>query len=469
LALSVILAGCAVGPNYKRPQTDLPEHFRFEPIPAGSNSIAELPWWEVFKDDKLQELIRTAFTNNYDLRIAIARREQTRAVVEQARAGLLPQFNYAGSISRGKNALGGQPVFNEGQAENNYFIAGTASWEVDLWGRVRRLHEASQAQFLSTEEARHGVMVSVLSEVATAYFQLLALDRQLEVAKAASNSFAESLQIFNQRLEAGVASKLEAARAEASMASAAATVPDFERQIAVQENVLSVLIGRKPGPVSRKAKLLDEVMPEQAPGGLPSELLRRRPDIRQNEELLRAANARIGAAVADFFPQFTLTSLIGQVSPELSVFTSGGANAWSIAANVAGPIFRGGQLRGQYHQRKAEWDEARLQYEAGVLNALQEVSNALIGREKFGQASIVQDRAVKANEVAVEVSMQRYVAGKAGYFELLEAQQQLFPAQNTLVQTHLNQVLAVVQLYRALGGGWERQESTNTATTSSTK
>jgi multidrug efflux system outer membrane protein len=359
-------------------------------------------------------------------------------------------------VSRGKNAASGQPVFTQGQAGNDFFIAGTASWEVDLWGRVRRLHEASQAQFLATEEARRGVMVSVLSEVATAYFQLLALDRQLEVAKAASNSFAESLNIFNQRLEAGVASKLEAARAEASMASAAATVPDFERQIAVQENLLHVLIGQNPGPVTRKARLLDEIMPQQAPGGLPSELLRRRPDIRQNEELLRASNARVGAAVADFFPQISLTSLIGQVSPEVSVFTSGGANAWSIAANVAGPLFRGGQLRGQYHQRLAEWDEARSQYEAGVLNALQEVSNALIAREKFGIASLEQDRAVRANELAVEISMQRYVAGKAGYFELLEAQQQLFPAQNTLVQTHLGEVLAVVQLYRALGGGWQR-------------
>jgi multidrug efflux system outer membrane protein len=456
LAVLILAGGCAVGPNYKRPKTELPEHFRFEPIPAGTNSIAELPWWEVFKDDALQELIRTAFTNNYDLRIAIARREQARALVEQARAGLLPQLNYAGSVSRGKNAASGQPVFTQGQAGNDFFIAGTASWEVDLWGRVRRLHEASQAQFLATEEARRGVMVSVLSEVATAYFQLLALDRQLEVAKAASNSFAESLNIFNQRLEAGVASKLEAARAEASMASAAATVPDFERQIAVQENLLHVLIGQNPGPVTRKARLLDEIMPQQAPGGLPSELLRRRPDIRQNEELLRASNARVGAAVADFFPQISLTSLIGQVSPEVSVFTSGGANAWSIAANVAGPLFRGGQLRGQYHQRLAEWDEARSQYEAGVLNALQEVSNALIAREKFGIASLEQDRAVRANELAVEISMQRYVAGKAGYFELLEAQQQLFPAQNTLVQTHLGEVLAVVQLYRALGGGWQR-------------
>lgn len=453
---ALISAGCAVGPNYKRPRTDLPDRFRFEPIPAGTNSIAELPWWEVFKDDKLQELIRAAFTNNYDLRIAIARRDQASALVEQARAGLLPQFNYAGSVSRGKNAAGSQPFFNEGHAENNFFVAGTASWEVDLWGRVRRLHEASQAQFLATEEARRGVMVSVLSDVATAYFQLLAFESQLEVAKAASNSFGESLQIFRQRLEAGVASKLETARAEAAMASAAATIPDLERQIAVQENLLNVLIGRNPGPVSRTSKLLDQIMPEQAPAGLPSELLRRRPDIRQSEEFLRAANARVGVAVADFFPQITLTSLIGQVSPELSVFTSGGANAWSIAANVAGPVFRGGQLRGEYRQRKAEWDEARLHYEAGVLNALQEVSNALIAREKFDQASIEQDQAVRANEVAVEVSMQRYVAGKAGYFELLEAQQQLFPAQNTLVQTHLNQVLAVVQLYRALGGGWQQ-------------
>ena len=283
----------------------------------------------------------------------------------------------------------------------------------------------------------------------------VAYDQQVEIARTATNSFGQSLKIFSQRLEGGVASKLEAARAEAAQASAAASVPDLERQIVAQENLINVLAGRNPGPVPRHRKLLDEKIPDSIPAGLPSSLLQRRPDIRQNEQLLRSANAQVGVAEANFFPQLNLTGLLGQVSPELAAFTAGGSTAWSIAAGLTGPLFHGGQLVGRYHQAWAEWEEARLRYQSSVLTALQEVSNELVAREKYSQAATQQDRAVRAYQVAVEVSMQRYVAGRAGYFELLEAQQQLFPAENALVEAQLNQLLAFVQIYRSLGGGWQ--------------
>jgi multidrug efflux system outer membrane protein len=258
-------------------------------------------------------------------------------------------------------------------------------------------------------------------------------------------------------LQAGVASNLEAARAEASEASAAATVPDLERQIVVQENALAILAGLNPGPIPRHRGLLDEYSPPEVPPGLPSSLLQRRPDIFQNEELLRSANAQVGVAVANFFPQFSLTGFFGQVTPELAAFSSGTSLAWSAAAGLTGPIFHAGQLRGQYHQALALREEARWRYQAAALAALQDVSNALIARDKYRLVAIQQERAVKANQLAVQVSRERYVAGKAGYFELLEAQQQLFPAENALVQAQVNQLLSFVQLYRGLGGGWEHQ------------
>jgi multidrug efflux system outer membrane protein len=470
LTTCLFLGGCAVGPNYHRPNLDLPSNFRSSsPIPASTNSVADLPWWEIFQDEDLRRLIRIAYTNNYDLRMAIARVEQARGSLEQARSGFFPQINYAGSIGQAKNATANGPFPSGGKVTTTAYAIGNASWEIDLWGRIRRLTESARAQLLASEEARRGVMTTLLSEVASDYFQLLALDEQLQIAHESTNSFGQSLTIFTQRLQGGVASKLEAARAEAAQASAAATVPDLERQIIAQENAISVLTGMNPGPISRHRKLLEESTPASIPPGLPSSLLLRRPDIRQNEELLHSANAQVGVAVADFFPQLNLTGLFGQVTPELAAFTGGTVEAWSIAAGLTGPIFQGGQLRGRYHQALAQWDEARWRYQSTVLTAMQEVSNALVAREKYGQAALEQARAVRANQVAVEVSMQRYVAGKAGYFELLEAQQQLFPAENALVQAQVNQLLSFVQLYRSLGGGWSQELQANNQSPNKTK
>jgi multidrug efflux system outer membrane protein len=456
--LLLILASCAVGPNYKRPGFNLPSEFRGPPIPAATNSLADLPWWQVFKDENLHELIRAAVTNNYDLRIAITRVEQSRAVLMENRALYFPQLDYRGNLARGKNAVNGFTTFEAGQITDVIALAGNASWELDLWGRIRRLNESARAQLLASEEARRDVMITVISEVATAYFQLLALDRGIEIARRTTNSFGESLRIFSERYQGGIVSKLETSAAEANLASAAATVPDLERQIVLVENRINILLGRNPGPVSRQQGLLQQEVPAEIPPGLPSSLLERRPDIREAEQALRSANAQIGVAVANFFPQLSLTALLGQVSPELSTFTAGTANAWNVAANLAGPIFHGGQLVGEYRRTKAFRDEAALRYQYAVLNALQEVSNALVAREKYAESRIQQARAVLAYQTAVEVATDRYVAGRAGYFEVLQEQQLLFPAENTLVTTQLNQLLAFVQLYRALGGGWQTSE-----------
>jgi multidrug efflux system outer membrane protein len=448
------LVGCAVGPDYKRPPVNAPEAFRGE-SEISTNSFADLPWWQVFKDDTLQILIRTALTNNYDLRIAVTRAEQARAMAAEARAGFFPQVDYAATAARGQNVGGGNIPSPTGTIGNVFAADVNVSWEIDLWGRIRRLNESARAQFLASEEARRGVMISLIAQVAQDYFQLLALDNQLAIARESTNSFGESLKIFNQRLQGGVASILETSSAEALMDASAATIPEIEQQIALQENQLSVLLGQNPGKILRGNPSLEKQMPPQIPAGLPSALLERRPDIREAEQQLRSANAEVGVAKANFFPQLNLTGLFGEVSPELSAFTSGGDVAWGIAAGLTGPLFHGGQLRAQSAQAHAAREQYALQYQETVLNALQEISDALVSREKSASARLDQRRAVEAYKTAVKISMERYRMGSADYYEVLQEQQLLFPAENTLVQFQLNQLLAVVQLYRALGGGWE--------------
>ncbi len=454
MALALVITSCAVGPNYRRPALDLPQSFRGAPAVPGTNVLAEIPWWDFFKDPKLKGLIGTALTNNYDLRMAFSRVEQARALAAQNRALFFPQLEYEGAVGRGKNAAGTTPLYDSGRINDNFMAAGSASWELDLWGRIRRLNESGRAQFFASEEARRDVAISLISQVAQAYFRLVALDAELDIARRSTNSFGESLRIFGQRLQQGVVSKLETAAAEAALASAAATVPELERQIVLQENLLNVLLGRNPAPLSRQNLSTNEQMSLSVPPGLPADLLRRRPDIRQSEELLRSANAQVGVALANFFPQLSLTALFGQVSPELSAFTSGGANAWSIGANAVGPLFQGGRLRAQYRQAKAVRDEAELRYKATVLSALREVSDNLVSVQKFGEERIQQTRAVKAYEVAVQTALDRYVAGRASYYEVLQEQQLLFPAERTLVEIKLNQFVSFIQLYRALGGGF---------------
>ncbi len=455
--LVLLFVGCAVGPSYKRPDANPPAAFRN--ASRDTNSLGDLPWWQLFQDPVLKGLIQTALTNNYDLRIAAARIEQSRAVLAQTRSAYYPQIGYELGVGGGKNVSGGLPSPTGNSAGKVYFGALDASWEIDLWGRVRRLSESARAQYFATEEARRDVTITLISSVAQVYFQILALDEQLSIAENTTNSFGESLRIFDERLRGGVASKLETSAAEAALDSAAATIPELRRQIVAQENLLSVLLGSNPGPVARDTNALSGATLPEIPPGLPSSLLERRPDVREAEQSMISANARIGVAKANFYPQLSLSGLFGRVSPELSMLTAGGANAWGAAAGLVGPIFQGGALRAQVREARAVWDETRLEYQSTILHAFQEVSDALTSREELAHERELQGRAVAAYEEAVKVANQRYRGGQASYYELLQEQQLLFPAQNTLTQVHLNQLLATVQLYKALGGGWNATNS----------
>jgi multidrug efflux system outer membrane protein len=446
--------GCAVGPNYERPTVQSPSTFRGDSAPTNS-SFADLNWWHVYEDTNLQALVREAFTNNYDLRIAVARVDEARALAMQARSEFVPNVNYSGTVSRGRNALFGSPFPNNGATVTTASATLNAFWEVDLWGRVRRLNEGARARFYASEEARSGVRLVLLSDMAANYFRLLELDRELEIAGRTTNSFTESLRIFSQRAAGGTASALESSRAEAALADATAAIPEILDEISRTENELSLLLGRPPGPIERNTASLQAMLPPEVPAGLPSSLLRRRPDVREAEQQLRSANARVGESVADFFPKIGLTALMGRVSPELTAFTLGSANAWAVAADATGPLFHGGRLVGQYQQARAERNEAALRFQQSALSALREVSDALTSRERLAELREQRARQVAALEASVKLSTERYNAGKASYYEILEAQQQLFPAELSLARAERDQLLAVVSLYKALGGGWQ--------------
>jgi multidrug efflux system outer membrane protein len=455
VAVLAVLGGCAVGPNYKRPAVNSPEGFRFAENQA-TNSLGDLPWWQVFKDPILQNLIGTAITNNYDLQQAVARVEQSREQAAVANSTFFPQIGYGGDIGRGRNALyntpspaAGSPTLSSAQ------LTLSAAWEIDIWGRIRRSSEAARAQYLATDEARRGVMITLVSQVATAYFQLLQLDQQLEIQRAATNAYAGSYRIFNDRLFNGVASKLETDRAAAALANAAALIPQFETQIATTENQLNLLLGRNPGPIVRSSLTNQPQLSPEIPAGLPSELLRRRPDVLAAEQSLIAANANIGVNVANFFPQIGLTTFLGRASPELSSFTGGAGNLWDLGGTMSGPVFQGGALRAQYRASKAKFDESKSAYQQTVLTAFKEVSDALITRQKLAEENVYNGQAAVALVESVDLATQRYLNGKSSYYEVLQAQQELYPTQQQQVQTQVGELLAVVQLYTALGGGWQ--------------
>jgi outer membrane protein, multidrug efflux system len=456
IILLALVAGCAVGPNYKRPVVNTPDNFRFAATQT-TNSLADLPWWEVFQDPMLQDLIRTALTNNYDLKQAVARVEQARNQAIAARSAFFPQISYGGNIGRGRNSLYNFPTTLDGSTESSAQATVNAFWEVDFWGRIRRLSEAARAQYLATDEARRGVTISLVSAVATAYFQLLDLDQELEIERAATNAYAGTYRIFNDRLVNGVASKLETDRAAAALANAAAIIPDLEIQIASTENQIDILLGRNPGPVPRSS-LADQssrATAPEIPAGLPSDLLRRRPDVASAEQSLIAANANIGVSIANFFPQIGLTTFLGRASPELSAFTGGAGNIWNVGGTMTGPLFQGGQLRAQYRFSKAQFQEAQAAYQQTVLTAFADVSDALISKQKLAEQDVFDSQAVAALGSSVELATERYINGKSSYYEVLQAQQELYPAQRAQVQTRAGELISVVQLYKALGGGWQ--------------
>jgi outer membrane protein, multidrug efflux system len=452
--LFLLLSGCMVGPNYRRPNVNAPPAFRGSSGAAQQASFADLPWWEIFKDETLKELIKASLANNYDLGVAVARVEQARQIAAEARSQYFPDVGYSSIISWGHNQFTGSPGSNLAGAQGFFLGIARASWEADVWGRIRRMNEGARAQYLASEAARRGVMLTLASDVSQAYFELLGLRLQLDIARETTQSYAATLKLFTERLQGGLGNALQTSRASADLAIAAATVPELERQIALKENQISVLVGKNPDTVETKAKLLAEIVPPEVPAGLPATLLERRPDVLAAAETVRYANAQIGVAKAAYFPTIGLTTFLGKLSTPLADLASGNTNAWSLGANVAGPIFTGGRLRAQKRQAVAAWEQARFEYLQTALSAFRDVSDALISREKYDAVRAEQIRAVQAAQEAVRLALTRYVEGLSSYIEVLEAQQQLFPSQLALAQTETNRRLVVVQLYKALGGGW---------------
>ena len=443
LAALLFLGACTVGPNYQKPAVTIPDHFYG--APATAQSFADTPWFDVFGDPVLRSLIEEALRNGYDARIATARVEEARARYGIAGAARYPDvdYNVRTGYGRQNEETGAALAANVG-----------AFWEVDLWGRIRRLNEAARAQYLASEEGRRAVQLALASEVASAYFDLRELDAELDIAKRTVAAFQNTLDLFDKRLRGGTASGLETARAEALLATASAQIPLIERDIVATENQLNVLLGRMPGPIERGST--DQPVPAQVPGGLPSALLLRRPDVCAAEQALIAANANIGVAEAAFYPTLSLTGVLGVQSAELSELFDEG-RVWNVQAGLLGPIFNAGRLRNQRRVAVAQFDEALAQYEQSVTRALADASTSLVSLEKLGDAEAERQRAVRANEDAVRLVNIRYESGFSAYFEVLDAMQQLFTAQNSLARTRRDRLVAFVQLYRALGGGFVTQ------------
>jgi len=452
--LGVALAsGCAIGPDYKRPPVTPPEAFRYQTTPGETASLADQPWWEAFGDPVLRNLIQEALGGNYNVRIAAARVQQARAQAAVARSAFFPQIGYSATAVQSK---GLQNILGIGSSDQSTLYLGGASmsWEIDLWGKIRRSSEAANAQFLASEEARRAVLLSLVSDVAQAYFELLELDTRLKIARDSTRAYQDTFNLFADRLRFGVASEMQTSRAEGNLAQAAASIPEIESQIAAKENQISVLLGRNPGPVPRGQPLFAQAAVPTVPAGLPSALLERRPDLLRVEQELVAANAQIGVAKSLFFPQLSLTGFLGKASPELSALTGGAATVWQAGGQLTGPLFQGGKIYQNYKASQALAEEAKWKYEQAVIQAFQEVSSSLVALEKLAGSEVEQSRSVKALEKSVQISNDRYLYGLASYYEILDSLQRLYPAQYGEAQIRLNRLLAYVQLYRALGGGW---------------
>lgn len=456
LLSALLLAGCTVGPDYQKPDVPVPTSFRSQINAVQAGSFADQPWWNVFQDQALQGLIKEALVNNNDLRLTIARIDQARAQVEIVSSEAQPQIGYQGTAGGERSVIAGR---RSSQAVTFGSFEGliSAAWEFDIWGRIRHATDAAKADLLAQEDVRRGVMLTLVSDLAANYFNLIELDRELAIAQESAATYKKTLDLFTYRYQAGKDSKLPVERAQASYDFSNATVHDLTRQIGQTENAISTLLGAYPRAIQRGARLEDQTMP-QTPVGSTTALLQRRPDILQAEQGLIAANARIGESIADFFPRVGLSTLVGGQG----LVTGGnwsGFGIWSAALNAAGPIYTGGNLEGNYHQRQAVWDEDISTYRQRVLVAFQETADALKAQETLPLRRAALASQVAALQRSTDLALQRYDAGRASYFEVLEAQQQYFAGAFDLARTERDQLIAVVNLYKALGGGWNDDPS----------
>jgi len=448
-----LLASCTVGPDYARPKIETPVDWRID-YPEAAD-VANAKWWEQFGDPALNRLLEDTLRGNLEVQAAAARVDQLLGALATTRSQFFPQFGYYGDASRNRASERGVAALPAGTDPTYSLYEGalTASWQIDLFGRVRRQTEAVQAQVYATEQGRRGIILSLASATAASYIGLRALDRQLEIAQATAKNYADSVRLFELRFKRGAVSEVELRQVESQYYQALAAIPALEQSIAEQENLISVLLGRNPGPIER-GLTLDQIKPPAIPAGLPSELLERRPDILQAEQNLVAANAGIGAAKALYFPTLSLTGSVGSVSTDFSDFLSGPSKAWSVGANLAGPIFNFGGIKGQVDTAESGREEALLFYRQTILNAFQETNNALVGAQKKREEAEALVLRVKALRDYARLSRRRFDNGAASYIEVLYAENELFGAELNSVGTQAERFTQIINVYKAMGGGW---------------
>ena len=451
-ALSMLLISCAMGPDYSRPDIPTSDSFRMGGEQKDLPSLANVPWWELYQDEELQKLIRIALEENKDLKRSVATVEEFAARLLVAKTDFAPQMNGTGNA----------PVF--GSTKNfqfpgfpnpfNYYVQGNLAWELDIWGRIRRSNEAALGDLLAREENRRALILQIVGGVAQAYFDLRQFDMQLEIAKRTLQAWEESVRIAQARLRQGIINKLDLDQFEAERQNAAARIAELKRQIVQKENELSVLLGRNPSKVSRGRSLTEQVMPPVVRAGLPSDLLQRRPDVVQAEQQLAAATARIGQATADRFPKLSITGILGVASPQLSQLVANETYFGVVGPSLAGPLFNAQILGFQQKAAEAQARQAVAQYEQTILVAFREVEDALVGVTTAREQATAQERQVNALQSALHLANLRYKGGLANYLDVLIAQRNLFDAELSLAATRRLHLVSVVQLYKALGGGW---------------
>jgi multidrug efflux system outer membrane protein len=459
---AALLSGCAVGPNYKKPAVATPATHRGAgntAVPATEASLADQPWQSLFDDPQLQELVEQALANNFDVRIAVERIEQTRAQYGISTAKLLPTVDANARFTAQRGSSAGSIIFvplgtNLDVAYTD--VAGTVNWELDLWGRLRRLRESARAQFLASQDARYGVQTTLVADVTLAYLTLRELDLELEIAEKTRKIAEDGLRLTKLRRSNGVATGLDVRQAETLLYTATVRLAETRRKMEQQENTIHLLLGGSPAAVKRGKPLREITGPSAVPAGLPSTLLERRPDIRQAEQQLIAANAQIGVAKSQYFPQISLTGQLGQQSRSLSTLFTGPARLWSFSPGVTLPIFNAGRIRNDVRFSEAMQREAALNYQKTVQTAFREVSDSLIAHERVREQREQQQRLVDALSDSARLSNARYRGGLDSYLQVLDAERNLFSGELALAQLQLAELNTVVQLYRALGGGWRQ-------------
>ncbi|MES2538360.1 MAG: efflux transporter outer membrane subunit [Pseudomonadota bacterium] len=454
IMLIAALGGCAAGPDYRRPPIDAPDAFRFEDKEA--KDLANTAWWEQFQDPAMDELIGIALIENKDVKIAAARIDQFLGQLASTRSLLFPQLGADLNAQRRRSPQSGAPSqsSDNGLVFNQYEATLFLSWEIDVFGRLRRQTEAARANLLASEEGRRATILSLVAAVASSYITLRDLDRQLEISQATADGRASSLEVFRQRFEGGVISALELSQSRAEYEGSLISIPRIEAQIALQEDALSILLGRNPGQIRRGRPLTSLAMPV-VPAGLPSELLARRPDLRQAEQNLIAANALIGAARAQYFPSVSLTGLLGSLSSQFSDLFTGPARVWSYGLQATMPIFTGGDIAGQVQQVEAQQQQALLQYQRAIQVAFQEVSDSLVTHQKARDQLALQDRQLGTLRTYLTLARLRYDNGYTSYIEVLDAERSLLSAELSYSETQGTVFRSLVNLYKAMGAGWE--------------